>query len=686
MGIPRFFTWLKKQNYPDVLQDGLPDIIDWLIFDTNSLFHQAHQITYSYADYFTKERALYVRKTSAEKLEKEFRDTLITLLTTVTNRVRPTKGILIAVDGIAPQAKIQQQRQRRYKNPRTSDKDPDEGPVDPEVAKLRKPIVDPNRITPGTDFMFRLDDFLRAWLKAPTNTLQLGVNKIIYSSHLVPGEGEHKYLELLRSGDIPSTGNHVIHGMDADLFILSLIAPVERIFITREDIDQVVNIQSFRHSLYRTMKHQTTPTDFAVLTFFLGNDFLPHQPSLLDMRTGIDTLIATYVQVGKPLTKRTSQGHVIIWENLLEFFRIMTTHESTLLANEAIKGFKYPSIAYEQALTVEVIQEEFKNPEAQARALRTQRTAKRTYTFSYETFRDYWYHHALGPRGDTTILDYLTGRDVYPITVERITEHCIAYLRGLAWNLAYYMDGWNKTSLEYVYPYHHTPLFSDLFDALEQQVKDSDVLDNIFRDEDESYNFNPVHQLLAVLPFESQDLLPLEVRTLMDESSPIYDMYPNQFIIDREATDLPWQGIALIPFAESDRIVAAVNDISFPAGRLKKYQAADNYVVRLEEQDTNLVRRQRDQMAKVQELFPSRRGRGIATMGRGESTRGRGTSVRGRGESTRGRGTSVRGRGEPTRGRGEPTRGRGSAPVSRQSPSQGASIEKKEEWRSARFL
>ncbi len=625
MGIPRFFGWLKKQNYEGVLQDSLPGEVDWLIFDTNSLFHQAQQITYAYGDHFTVKRAKEIRSMTPEQLEKEFRETLMTLISNVVFRVRPREGILIAVDGVSPQAKIQQQRQRRYKGPRTSDRDDDESEMlPPEIQELKKPIIDVNRITPGTEFMFRLDDFLRDWLgingdKKPRNTLQWGVTRIIYSSHLVPGEGEHKYLELLREGRIPSQGVHVINGMDADLFILSLVAPVERIFITREDIEQVVSIQNFRNTLFRLMKQPSTPLDFALLTFFIGNDFLPHQPSLHDMKKSIDTLIATYVKVNKPLTEKTEEGTRIIWENLAIFLKEFIANEQTLIANEAVRGFKYPSTAMDEALSTDVTKEELKSAQEQSKNIRSGYKNVKKHTFDFNVFRNQWYQSALGPRGDTTVLDFLMNRPAYQVTVDRIVEHGINYLRGLAWNLAYYADGWYGISLEYVYPYHHTPLFVDL---AEIAASKKDELNEGLFESQEDYDFNPIHQLLAVLPFESQNLLPPEVKFMMDIDSPIYDMYPNQFVIDREGTNYKWEGIAIISFSESDRIVNAVATVDFPRSTWDKYQPVDDEVVTFRKEEVDLIRKQRDQMAKIQRLFPSTRGRG----------RGKQVSVPSRGE------------------------------------------------------
>lgn len=648
MGIPRFFAWLKE-NYPEVLQDGVPEKVDWLIFDTNSLLHQAQQIVYSYGDYFDYKRAKKIRETTQEKLEKEYRDTLISLITEAVNRIKPQEGILIAIDGVAPQAKIQQQRQRRYKGPRTSDREESQEEESEEMKMLRKPIIDINRITPGTDFMFRLDEFLTSWLGTSSeetveereqrklekmgaglgyvkkfgqyvqigtipksygnknltpnkNTLQWGVKKVIYSSHLVPGEGEHKYLELLRDNSIPSQGVHVINGMDADLFILSLIAPVERVYITREDIPQIINIQSFRHSLHRLMRKPSFAPDFALLTFFLGNDFLPHQPGLHDMKKGIDALVSAYVKMSKPLTESIEGGTRVIWENMVKFLEEMVENEQSLVTNEAIKGSKYPSMAMKNALKTEVRREEIKNVQEQSQNLRNQFKAQKKHTFHFDVFRDNWYQSALGPRGDTSILDFLMGRQVFPVTIDRIVEHCQSYLEGLAWNLSYYMDGVKRVSLDYVYPYHHTPLFMDL--AVVAASQDS-FEDGVY-ETPESYNFNPLHQLLAVLPFESQELLPIEIREMMNVDSSIYDMYPNQFVIDREGTNRKWEGVPLISFSESDRIIKAVKSIPIPANRWNKYLSVKELTITFTQEESEIARKQRDQLSKVQKLFPPR--------------------------------------------------------------------------------
>ncbi|KAJ3439066.1 5'-_3' exoribonuclease [Anaeramoeba flamelloides] len=82
----------------------------------------------------------------------------------------------------------------------------------------------------------QMEFFIRTKMKSEWKHL-----KILYSGHLVPGEGEHKILDYIRSAKKKETydpnTSHCFYGQDADLFFLSLITHVPNIVILRENFD-----------------------------------------------------------------------------------------------------------------------------------------------------------------------------------------------------------------------------------------------------------------------------------------------------------------------------------------------------------------------------------------------------------------------------------------------------------------
>ena len=215
-----------------------------------------------------------------------------------------------------------------------------------------KKAWDSNAITPGTPFMFKLAACLRYWCAYKLNTDPgwEGV-KVIISDASVPGEGEHKIMEFIRSQRSdplhdPNT-HHVMCGLDADLIMLGLATHEPHFHVLREDVffqeakartcrlcgqkghmaeqctgeakqkdgeydekDAGVEAKPFiwlhvsvlREYLAAELEvpvpfHwdlERALDDWVFMCFFVGNDFLPHLPSLDIKENGIDTLIAIW--------------------------------------------------------------------------------------------------------------------------------------------------------------------------------------------------------------------------------------------------------------------------------------------------------------------------------------------------------------------------------------------------------
>jgi len=221
------------------------------------------------------------------------------------------------------------------------------------VEEVIKKTWDSNVITPGTPFMFILAQSIRYWVQWKLNTDPAWAElKVVISDASVPGEGEHKIMQFIRSQRSdpqydPNT-RHVMYGLDADLIMLGIATHEPHFRVLREDVnirdakaktcklcgqqghyaencrgtakvksgdfdekgtteelkpfvwlnvpilreylgaEMFVPGQSFRFDLERALD------DWVFMCFFVGNDFLPHLPSLDIHEDGIDKLIAIW--------------------------------------------------------------------------------------------------------------------------------------------------------------------------------------------------------------------------------------------------------------------------------------------------------------------------------------------------------------------------------------------------------
>ncbi|KAF5015396.1 hypothetical protein F66182_13293, partial [Fusarium sp. NRRL 66182] len=135
----------------------------------------------------------------------------------VVNMVRPRKLLMIAIDGVAPRAKMNQQRSRRFRSAQEArENDQKKEEFQKLLAKqnaakgidadedIKEQVIqktwDSNVITPGTPFMDILSASLRYWISYKLNTDPAWEKmKIIISDATVPGEGEHKVMNFIRS-------------------------------------------------------------------------------------------------------------------------------------------------------------------------------------------------------------------------------------------------------------------------------------------------------------------------------------------------------------------------------------------------------------------------------------------------------------------------------------------------------
>ncbi|CAI2178488.1 15228_t:CDS:10 [Funneliformis geosporum] len=367
MGVPALFRWLSKK-YPKIIEQVIEerpievngieipvDIskpnpnkmeFDNLYLDMNGIIHPC----------------CHPDNKPAPDTEEDMMIDIFKYTERIVAMIRPRRVLYLAIDGVAPRAKMNQQRSRRF---RTAQEDKEKAEeVTQELERLeasgqsidttikQKKSFDSNCITPGTPFMARLAECLRYWIADKLNTELGWKNAFILSDASVPGEGEHKIMDFIRAQRAspyhdPNTC-HVIYGLDADLIMLSLATHEPHFKVLREDVffqegiyrgcficgqsDHIanqctgqakqkqgqydekgksiiikpyifLNVQVLREYLEIELKVSSIPwpfnlenaiDDWVFLCFFVGNDFLPHLPSLEIREGAIDTLITIW--------------------------------------------------------------------------------------------------------------------------------------------------------------------------------------------------------------------------------------------------------------------------------------------------------------------------------------------------------------------------------------------------------
>lgn len=219
MGVPSLFQYLKTR-YPVCVQkvdenSPLP-VYDNLFIDFNSLIHDVKGGNDDVVYCTTYE-------VFAARLFVEL-DRLISF-------VNPQKLVYIAIDGTVPRCKLTQQRSRRFESSRK------QGNCD----NSENEIFDSNVISPGTEFMERINEVLKYYIKMRMET-NPAFRKIqfIYSSHRHSGEGEHKIMNYLRdcikSGEYNDNERSLVFGSDADMIFLVSSLHQQNIDIMRKEL------------------------------------------------------------------------------------------------------------------------------------------------------------------------------------------------------------------------------------------------------------------------------------------------------------------------------------------------------------------------------------------------------------------------------------------------------------------
>ncbi|EDR28720.1 5'-_3' exoribonuclease, putative [Entamoeba dispar SAW760] len=532
MGVPSLYRWLCK-TVPNLSRRAIEhfDIdltrnnpngreFDNLYIDVNGLIHNS------------------IDKQTIEEVIEHIQNQLMRIIMIV----RPRNLLYIAIDGVCPIAKMIQQRKRRF----TTD------------------CLEGNAITPGTELMEKISTGIESFILNQMNNKGLDYwrrVKVIVSGVHVPGEGEHKIIEYIRSQE-RTNESHVIYGEDADLLLLSLVLHYDSIFILRKDTRQIfdkskkgskparngigkskvikdkikkienekvakekkelkkvfgsdddeflipfefANISLISKRLSELSSQYGNPierleleNDFIYLMSIAGNDFLPNIEGIDIYAGALNTVLSTYFQLHSKGIKITENGKV---------------------NNNGVHTFFIELVQYEQKL----IENQMKTRRGSAQPIcgfvniDTNKTIK------------------LGQSGykERYVQTYFMNKEEY------IKDTVKSYLEGMNWVFNYYCG--NTFSWKWGYKPHYAPLlchFVDYFQPIE--------VTTIAEDDGPVH---PIEQLIAVLPPKSIHLIPKPLQAIYNLPE-FKKTIPEHVIIDVHGQDVSYKGTPLVGFPD----------------------------------------------------------------------------------------------------------------------------------------
>eukprot|EP01059_Diplonema_ambulator_P000868 TRINITY_DN1068_c0_g1_i3.p1 TRINITY_DN1068_c0_g1~~TRINITY_DN1068_c0_g1_i3.p1 ORF type:complete len:832 (+),score=137.88 TRINITY_DN1068_c0_g1_i3:64-2496(+) len=584
MGIPAFYSWLA-QKYSRITRKHLPDAgIQNLYVDVNGLIHGACQS--AGGEYMRDEGKML------EKLVL-YIDRLVVLAG------GGVKMVYLAVDGVAPRAKLNQQRGRRFQagkvrllegnhddvaglfededqaevkatltdlNDATNglnmgifdkadilsalNNEPDHPSTDPanifcfdlpSEPTEDVPLWDSNAITPGTTFMQKVSQTLNKWAESYT-----GSATVIVSDSNTPGEGEHKFMDFLKvergpNGWVDPSETHGIVSLDADIILLSLSLHLPNFYIVRED-RWAEGMTKFDYIYVDNLREQLAEELIGKITHYYPT-YHPH--STLAKPPCFERMLTDWISL-MTLAGNDFMPHLpAAYVGQLSGDLFMDVYER-LMAESGEGNWCY--IVKEDCeidlgnlkrflIRFSEVEDSLFRQEAIFDKIITEEEVQAAGGY-LSTVDDAWrsvYYDSVKEVGGCTA------------TVEEMKGKMgEKWLEGFSWVVRYYFRP-GTASWEWYYPFYHAPFAREIIDFIDSGRPYGALL------ETPSHPLQPKQQLLAVLPEWSFSLLPEGFGSSYTEAEK--SAYPTSWKFDLTGCRAEHHGVPVLPFLDVSKLL-----------------------------------------------------------------------------------------------------------------------------------
>jgi 5'-3' exonuclease len=232
--------------------------------------------------------------------------------------------------------------------------------------------------------------------------------------------------------------------------------------------------------------------DYIFLCFFLGNDFMPHFPSVNIRTGGIEKMLSAYKHTIGNTDENITNGKKIFWKNVKKMVHYLAEHEEEYFKMETKLRDRRERISMSDM-----------TPEEKLKKFDSLPTYERAIEKYINPYKSNWQSR------------YYTALFDIDIDDVRRKQICTNYLEGLEWTMKYYTIG--CPDWKWCYNYNYPPLFCDLVHFIP-------YFDTEFVVNQPPSPVSDLVQLSYVLPKQSLHFLPEKLyKKLLEKRSKFYD-------------------------------------------------------------------------------------------------------------------------------------------------------------------